>query len=213
MEKRIFKDTVYNEISRISKIFSNPNRLEIIDLIANAPKSVEDIAIETGISIANASQHLQLLKKERLVNTHREGNRIFYVISSNEVYLAAKSMRDLAIHISPYINLTLKEFRNQSGYIKSYTMDQLSDRDDAIFLDVRPLDEYESGHIPNAISIPIKELEYKLNEIPKDKLIIAYCRGIFCTYADEAVKMLSEKGFRAIKLDQNVLEYQNEHAM
>jgi len=213
MKKRVFKDTVYYEISRISKIFSNPNRLEIIDLLANGPKSVEDIAVETRISIANASQHLQSLKNERLVYSHRKGNRIFYSISSNEVYMAAKSLRDLASHISPHIQSTLDEFRNAAGYTEPYTMDSLLERDDLVFLDVRPEDEYEFGHIPNAISIPIKNLEYHINEIPKDKLIVAYCRGKFCTYADEAVKMLNDKGFKAMKLDQNVLEYQYEHAM
>jgi len=210
MDKRAFKDSVYYEISRISKIFSNPNRLEIIDLIANGAKSVEDIAFETGISIANASQHLQSLKKERLVYTHRKGNRIFYSITSNEVYHAAKSLRDLAINISPYIKLTLDEFRIDSGYTKPYTLDSLSDREDLLFLDVRPEDEFESGHIPNAISIPIQKLELKLNDIPKDKLIVAYCRGMFCTFADEAVKLLNEKGYKAMKLDQSVLEYQSE---
>ena len=213
MEKRQFKDTVYYEISRISKIFANPNRLEIIDLLANGPKSVEDIASETGISIANASQHLQSLKKERLVDTHREGNRIFYSITSNDIYHAAKSLRDLAIHISPYIKMTLDEFREKSGYKKPYMLDSLSEREDLVFLDVRPEDEYESGHIPNAISIPIQELEMKINDIPKDKLIVAYCRGMFCTFADEAVKFLNDRGYKAMKLDQSVLEYQHEVEM
>jgi rhodanese-related sulfurtransferase len=213
MEKRTFKDTVYYEISRISKIFSNPNRLEIIDLIANGPKSVEDIAFETRISIANASQHLQLLKKERLAFAERKGNRIYYSITSEEVYGAAKSLRDLALHISPHLKMTLDEFRNASGFTMPYTLDSLLDRKDLVFLDVRPEDEYEAGHIPNALSIPIKELELKINDIPKDKLIVAYCRGMFCTYADEAVKILNQKGFNAIKLDQNILEYQNEHTM
>jgi len=213
MEKRVFKDTVYEEISRISKIFSNPNRLEIIDLLANGPKSVEDIASETGISIANASQHLQSLKKERLVYAHRKGNRIFYSITSNEVYHVAKNLRDLAINISPYIKLTLDEFRNKSGYTEPYMLDSLVERKDLVFLDVRPEDEFESGHIPNAISIPIQQLEFKLNDIPKDKLIVAYCRGMFCTFADEAVKLLNEKGYKAMKLDQSVLEYQNEVEM
>ena len=213
MEKREFKDTIYNEISRISKIFSNPNRLEIIDLIANGPKSVEEIAMETGISVANASQHLQILKKERLVKSHRKGNRIFYVIFSTEVYLAAKSMRDLAMHISPYMKIALEEFRNTSGYQTAYSLDQLSNRDDMIFLDVRPLDEYDSGHIPSAMSIPVKDLESKIHEIPKDKLIVAYCRGIFCTYADEAVKFLNKNGYNAMKLEQNVIEYLEEQTI
>jgi len=129
------------------------------------------------------------------------------------VYMAAKAMRDLASHISPHINLTLDEFKKASGYKQSYTLDSLLDRKDLVFLDVRPEDEYEFGHIPNALSIPIKELEFKINEIPKDKMIVAYCRGVFCTYADEAVKMLNEKGYKAMKLDQNVLEYQYEPAL
>ena len=209
MEKRAFKDHVYSEVSRISKLFSNPHRLEIIDLIANGPKSVEDIAIETGISIANASQHLQSLKKERLVDTHRNGTRIFYTLVSDQVYMTSKSLRDLALSISPYVQMTINEFKKESGYIDSYSLDPLMNREDLVFIDVRPEDEFESGHIPNALSIPIKDLEQKINDIPKDKLIIAYCRGMFCTYADEAVQMLNQKGFNAMKLDQSVLEYQN----
>lgn len=209
MEKRAFKDHVYSEVSRISKLFSNPNRLEIIDLIANGPKSVEDIANETGISIANASQHLQSLKKERLVDAHRKGKRIFYTLVSDQIYLTATSLRNLALSISPYVQMTIDKFRTDSGFSDPYTLDPLMNHEDIVFLDVRPKDEYESGHLPNALSIPIKELELKINDIPKDKLIIAYCRGMFCTYADEAVLILNKKGFKAMKLDQSVLEYQN----
>ena len=209
MEKRAFKDHVYSEVSRISKLFSNPHRLEIIDLIANGPKSVEDIATETGISIANASQHLQSLKKERLVDTHRKGTRIFYRLVSDQVYMTAKSLRDLALSISPYVQMTINEFKKESGYIDSYSLDPLMNSEDLVFIDVRPEDEFESGHIPNALSIPIKDLELKINDIPKDKLIIAYCRGMFCTYADEVVQLLNQKGYKAMKLDQSVFEYQN----
>ena len=141
MEKREFKNTVYSEISRVSKIFSNPNRLEIIDLIANGPKSVEDIAFETGISIANASQHLQLLKKERLATARRNGNRIFYSLASDEIFMASKSLRDLALHTSPHINMAIDDFRASSGYTQPYTLAALLNRDDLLFLDVRPEDD------------------------------------------------------------------------
>jgi rhodanese-related sulfurtransferase len=208
MDKREFKDIVYNEISRISKAMSNPNRLEIIDFIANGEKCVEDIALQTGISIANASQHLQTLKRERLVKTRKKGVYVCYSLASNEVYLVWKSLRDLTLTISPYIQDTINEIREYNKFDAPITLDKIKERNDVFLLDVRPKDEYDKGHILNALSLPIDELNDRLNEIPKDKLVIAYCRGMFCSIADEAVKILHTKGYSAKKIEESVLDYQ-----
>lgn len=208
MDKREFKDNVYNEISRISKAMSNPNRLEIIDFIANGEKCVEDIALQTGISIANASQHLQTLKRERLVKTRKKGVYVCYSLASNEVYLVWKSLRDLTLTISPYIQDTINEIRKNNKYDAPITLDKIKERDDVYLLDARPKDEYHKGHILNAHSVPIDELNDRLNEIPKDKLVIAYCRGMFCSIADEAVKFLHTEGYNAKKIEESVLDYQ-----
>ncbi|MEZ4848195.1 MAG: metalloregulator ArsR/SmtB family transcription factor [Bacteroidia bacterium] len=201
------KDSAYGEISRISKAMSNPNRLEIIDFLANGQKCVEDIALQTGISIANASQHLQTLKRERLVKAQKKGVQVFYSLASNEVYVAWKSLRDLTLTLSPYIREAITEIRAQNKYDQPITIDKIKERGDAYWLDVRPKDEYEKGHIPQALSIPIDELKSRLNEIPKDKLIIAYCRGMFCSIADEAVKILHTEGYNAKKIEESVLDH------
>ena len=208
MDKREHKDRIYSEISRIAKAISNPNRLEILDFIANAEKSVEDIALQTGISIANASQHLQTLKAERLVTSSKHGNRVFYTLESMDVYMAWKSLRNLALSVSPSMELSMAEFRASLGYQEACSLDEVKDRADVCLLDVRPVDEYEKAHIPNAVSIPIKELTKRLKELPKDKLVVAYCRGMFCTYADEAVKILLDNGYNAAKIDEGVLDYE-----
>lgn len=209
MDKREFKDSVYSEISRVAKAFSNPNRLEIIDLISNGEKSVEDIALETGITIANASQHLQSLKKERLVKTIKKGHHVYYSLASTEIYWTWKSLRDLTISVSPYIGSLVNNFREVFGVEKSYSFEDVQNRKDIFLLDVRPKDEYEQGHIPKAVSIPIDSLEENLNQIPKDKLIITYCRGMFCSYAEEAVKILHNSGYNAKRLEENVIDYQS----
>lgn len=208
MNNRDFKDNAYNEISRIAKALSNPNRLEIIDFIANGEKCVEDIALQTGISIANASQHLQTLKRERLVKARKDGVQVYYSLASKEVYRAWKGLRDLALQLSPHIRQVIDQIRMSSEYDLPVTQDQLKTRKDLHFLDVRPKDEYQKGHLPEAISIPLDELEERLGDLPKDKLIIAYCRGMFCTLADEAVKTLRAKGYKARKIELSVPEYE-----
>ncbi len=206
--KRALKNSIYSEISRVAKAISNPNRLEILDFIANGAKSVEDIALQTGISIANASQHLQTLKKERLVKIAKKGNRVFYSLVSVEVYTAWKSLRDLTFSVSPHLEKIMAEIRKSFDYEKPIALSEIRERNDIYLLDVRPLEEYEKNHIPNATSIPLEELSKRLGEIPKDKLVVTYCRGRFCLIADEAVKVLQANGYHAQKIAESVLDYQ-----
>jgi len=208
MDKRRFKDSVYNEISSLAKAMSNPNRLEIIDFIANGEKCVEDIALQTGISIANASQHLQTLKRERLVKSRKNGVYVCYSLTSMEVYKAWKGLRDLTLNISPYIQEAVHEIRKKNKYGTPIPFEEIVRRKDIFLLDVRPRDEYDKGHIPNAFSVPIEELTERMDEIPKDKFVIAYCRGMFCSIADEALKMLHTRGYNAKKIEESVLDYQ-----
>ena len=208
MDKRDFKGRVYGEISRIAKAISSPRRLEIIDFIANGEKCVEDIALQTRMSFANTSQHLQTLKKERLVKARKDGVQAYYSLASKEVYRAWKGLRDLTLALSPHVRESLDQIRISNGYGLAITLDQIKERTDVRLLDVRPKDEYQKGRLPEAISMPLGELEERLGEIPKDKLIIAYCRGMFCTLADEAVKILREKGYKAQKIETSVREYE-----
>ncbi len=207
MTKRELKNSLYVEISRISKAMSNSNRMEIIDYISNGEKCVEEIALQTGISIANTSQHLQNLKKERLVSSRKKGVQVYYTLASEEVYKAWIGLRNLTLQISPYINETISEIRRAFDYEEPFSLQDIKERDDICFLDVRPKDEFNKGHLPNALSIPIGELKDRIKDVPKEKLIIAYCRGMFCMIADEAVKILQEKGYNAKKIEESVLDY------
>ncbi len=202
MEKRIFKDNIYTAIAGLTKAFSSPNRLEIIDLLANGEKSVEQIAAQTAITVANASQHLQVLKTARLVKTRREGNFIYYALSGRKAYTAWKAIRDLAMEQEPAVQMTLRQFRQEAGNTASLSYETMPLNDRVLFLDVRPADEFDAGHLEHASSIPITELAERMDELPRDKMIIAYCRGPFCTYADEAVQLLNANGFRAVRLEE-----------
>ncbi len=209
MDKRAFKDEIFTEISRITRALSNSNRMEIVHFIANGEKSVEAIALQTGMRIANASQHLQNLKKERLVISRKVGVQVFYALASEDVYLAWKSLRDLALHSSPYLRDTVSRMQESLNLYKPISIEEITHRDDVFWIDVRPEDEFKKHHVFNALSIPLETLVNRMGELPKDKLIVVYCRGMFCTMADEAVSKLLEHGFNANRIEENILELQN----
>jgi len=206
MEKRVFKDNIYAAIAGMTKAFSNPNRLEILDLLANGEKTVEQIAVQTAITVANASQHLQVLKTARLVKSRREGTFIWYTLNGPKAYAAWKALRDLALEQEPAVQVTLCQFRQEMHSPGSLSYESRPANDRVLFLDVRPPDEFAAGHLPDARSIPMDELPGRLAELPRDKTIIAYCRGPFCTYADEAVQLLHAHGFKAIRLEESYLD-------
>lgn len=206
MKKRIFKDNIYTAIAGMTKAFSSPNRLEIIDLLANGEKTVEQIAVQTAISVANASQHLQVLKNAHLVKSRREGTFIWYSLNGPAAYAAWKALRDLALEQEPAVQVTLRQFRQEMGSAGSLSYKNRPVYDQVVFLDVRPPDEFAAGHLPDARSIPAGELSERLAELPRDKTIIAYCRGPFCTYADEAVQLLRANGFQALRLEESYLD-------
>ena len=210
MEKRTFKDNIYAAIAGMTKAFSSPNRLEIIDLLANGEKTVEQVAVQTAITVANASHHLQILKTARLVKSRREGTFIWYSLSGPKAYAAWKALRDLALEQEPAVQVTLRQFRKEMGNSGSLTYENRPVNDQVVFLDVRPPDEFAAGHLPDARSIPVGELSERLAELPRDKTIIAYCRGPFCTYADEAVQLLHANGFRAIRLEESYLDLKSD---
>jgi rhodanese-related sulfurtransferase len=205
MNKREFKDKVYNELARITKSMANPHRLEIIELLAQGEFSVERIAEQTNLSIANASQHLQVLKIAQLVEINRQGNFIFYRLSNDNVFKAWKSLRELGVERIASIEKAVKDFRKSKFDFETVTIDGLIERLESgkvTILDVRPESEYNQGHIANAISIPIDELSKRLKELPKRTEIVAYCRGPFCVYADEAVALLTKAGYNANRLEE-----------
>lgn len=205
MNKRQFKDTVYSELARITRSLANPHRLEIIELLAQGEFSVEQIAGQTNLPIANASQHLQVLKNAHLVEINRQGNFIFYRLSNDTVFKAWKALRELGVERISSIEKMVQEFRKSKFDFETVTIDELIEKLDSgnvTLVDVRPEAEYRHGHIAHAISIPIAELSKRLKELPKRGEIIAYCRGPFCVYADEAVALLTKAGYNANRLEE-----------
>lgn len=203
MDKREFKDKVYGELAKVTKAIGNPRRMEIIDLLAQGPYSVDKIAEQTSMSIANASQHLQVLKGARLVEISRKGNFIYYHLASEKVFHAWRALRELGLIQNAEAEKLLRDFYNSRHQLEPVTMEELRQKitkQDVVVLDVRPDEEYERGHIHRAISIPIEELAKRMEELSRETEIIAYCRGPLCVYADEAVALLREKGFKAKRL-------------
>lgn len=210
MEKRTFKNKVYQQLANIVKAMSNPHRLEILELLAQGPYSVAEIAEETDISGANASQHLQVLKQAQLVDTQREGNHIYYRLAGQSVYKAWKALRDLGIERVAEIERTIRQFRESRSSLETLSSSELADKmqqEDVTVIDVRPQQEFNKGHIAGALNIPVDQLSEKMEDLPEDQEIVAYCRGPFCVFADDAVELLSKKGFNAKRLDEGFPEW------
>ncbi len=195
MNSRELKEIAYSEISLMVKSLSNPHRLEIIDLLANGEKSVESIAKESEMTIANASQHLQTLKQSKWVQTRREKNFIYYSLKSQYAFAIWKTIREFARLQIPEINAALTNYRkaNATKYIK---FSELETYAPYLLVDARPASEYDSGHLENSVSI------YSKDELPIHTNLVVYSRGTFCTLADEATVKLNNEGFSAVKLDE-----------
>ena len=205
MEKREFKDKVYTVLAKLVKAMANPHRLEIIDLLGQTERSVEEIATETGMSVANASQHLQILKQSNLVQIKRNGNFILYRLASDNVYRSWNDLRQAGIESLAEVEKVVKDFRAKKSSFEPVRLEDLLSRiksSNIILLDVRPEQEFKAGHIPKSISIPIDQLSRRIGELKKSKHYIAYCRGPFCVFADDAVQLLTQKGFKANRLEE-----------
>jgi rhodanese-related sulfurtransferase/DNA-binding transcriptional ArsR family regulator len=210
MHKRDFKDQVYSILAGITKAMGNPHRLEIMDLLGTGEKTVEEIASDTNLSIANASQHPQILKSSNLVVIRRQGNFIFYRLSDEKIYRSLQTIRQLGLEHIAELERVIKDFREAKNSLEVLGMDELLDRmklKNVMLLDVRPPDEFNKGHIPGALNIPLSELTKKLKKLPKTKVYIAYCRGPFCVFADEAIHVLTANGFKAKRLEQGFSDW------
>ncbi|MEX0769396.1 MAG: metalloregulator ArsR/SmtB family transcription factor [Balneolaceae bacterium] len=203
MDKRTFKNKVYSELAGVVKAMSNPHRLEILELLAQGEYSVEGIADQTDLEIANASQHLQVLKRAQLVETRKEGTFVYYYLADQSVYKAWKSLRDLGMERIAEVERIVQSFRESKQGVESVSSKELAKRmqnKDVIVIDVRPEQEYKAGHIAGALNLPVEELKKELKNLSLDSEIVAYCRGPFCVFADEAVQMLAREGFTARRL-------------
>jgi rhodanese-related sulfurtransferase/DNA-binding MarR family transcriptional regulator len=209
--KRQFKDELYEQFARIGKALSNPHRLELVELLAQGERTVEDLAAEANLPIANASQHLQVLRASQLVDVRRDGLYAYYRLSDERVFRVWQALRDLGELQLAEVSRLVQSFLQDRSPLQSITTSELLERieaGDVVILDVRPDLEFQSGHIPEARSIPIDELETRLGELPPDQEIIAYCRGPYCVFADEAVTLLQNHGYRARRLIDGLPDWQ-----
>ncbi len=210
-KSRDFKDRVFTELERIGKALGSRRRLELLDLVSQGPHSVEELADELAVSVASASQHLQKLKQAHVVSSTREGSHVYYEVASPEVADFYASLRRLAQRQLPGLESTVREhFEDEapSGEDAVSIVDEVR-RGDTVLIDTRPRSEFEAGHVTEALSVPLEELEEQLEKLPKDRRIVAYCRGPFCTFAEKAVQRLKEAGFDAKRLDLGVSDFRH----
>jgi rhodanese-related sulfurtransferase/predicted transcriptional regulator len=196
------KQTLFEAIALMGKAFSSPRRLELLDLLAQAPRSVEEIARESGQSVANASQHLQALHAAGMVTRTREGTRVRYALAGEEALRLWLALRDASAARLAEVQRAAHDYLGED--VEMVGREELLKRlasGDAVLVDVRPEEEFAAGHIEGARSIPIEELERRLEELPADREVVAYCRGPFCAYAHEAVRRLQESGREARRLE------------
>jgi rhodanese-related sulfurtransferase len=208
--KRLFKDRVYEQLGRIGKAVASPQRLEILDLLGQGPRTVESIAQEVHLTVANTSRHLQILRGARLVETEKEGVFVRYSLANEAVADFFRSLRVLAAGRLAELDQITRQFFKEQEALEAVDRKALLARVRkglATVLDVRPAEEYQAGHIAGAISIPLAELQDHLAELPRDQEIVAYCRGPYCVFAAQAVELLREHGFRAVRLEDGVADW------
>jgi rhodanese-related sulfurtransferase len=205
MAERAAKEALFDEFARVAKALASGRRAEVVDLLANGERSVDSIAAEIEMSLANASQHLQILRRAGLVSSRRRGTSILYRLASPAVLNLWRSLQDVASERVAEVDRLARAYIGDFNGIELLTKEDLAKRlrrkDDLLVLDVRPEEEYAAGHVPSAVSIPVVELKRRLKELPKDMDVVAYCRGSFCAFAPEAARYLSKKGIRTRVLD------------
>lgn len=205
MANRADKQALFDEFARVAKALASGRRAEVVDLLANGERSVESIASEIEMSVANASQHLQVLRRAGLLSSRRQGTSILYRLASPEVVRLWRSLQGVASDRIAEVDRLARAYTGDIDGVELLTKEELAKRirrkDDLLVLDVRPEQEYAAGHVPGAVSIPVAELKRRLKELPKNKEIVAYCRGSFCAFAPEAARYLEKKGFHTSVLD------------
>ena len=210
MDSRNLKDLLYEQVARVGKALASPKRLEMLETLAQGEKSVEALAGALAVDIKLASAHLKSLKEARLVQSRRDGKRIFYRLSGQDVAQLGVTLRDVAEEHLLELRMALQEMMAEPDRLTQVGRKELltqAKRGDVVVIDVRPQDEYDTAHLPYARSIPLTELTHRLAELPRDVQIVAYCRGPFCLLSDEAVALLKKRGFNARKTFDGVSEW------
>jgi rhodanese-related sulfurtransferase/DNA-binding transcriptional ArsR family regulator len=204
------KDQLYDQFSRIGRAISSPARLEILDLLSQGEKTVEQVAEQARLGIKNASAHLRALREARLVDTRKEPPYVHYRLADEDVMRVVRDIQALARARLAEVEQITRLYFDDPLDMEPVDADELLSRLEAgevTVLDVRPLDEYLAGHVPGAVSVPVEELERRLGEIPRGRPVIAYCRGPYCVYAVEAVNTLRRHGFEAGRMEEGVPDW------
>ena len=210
MGARAFKDSLYAEFAVLGKALANPHRLELLDLLAQGERSVEELAQEAALSLANASAHLQVLRQARLVEAEKRGLRVVYRLAAPEVFRLWRTLRDVGSARLAEIDRLVETYftdRDELEAVDKEELLRLMAEEAVIVIDVRPEAEYEQGHISSARSVPVENLERRLAELPRDLGVVAYCRGPYCVYSDQAVRLLHQHGFKARRLKEGFPEW------
>jgi rhodanese-related sulfurtransferase/biotin operon repressor len=211
MTDRAAKEALFDEFARVAKALGSGRRAEIVDLLANGERSVESIAAELEMSVANASQHLQILRRAGLVASRREGTSIIYRVATAGVTAVWRAIQTVARDQVAQIERLARAYKGEVNGLDLVTKEELARRlrrkEDLVVLDVRPQEEYAAGHVPGAVSIPMTELKRRLRELPKSKEIVAYCRGSFCAFAPEAARYLQKQGYKVKALEDGLPDW------
>jgi len=212
MGDRGAKVALFDGFARVGGALASGRRIELLDVLANGERAVEALAGEVGLSVANTSQHLQVLRRAGLVATRREGTSVHYRLASPEVFELWRALRALAAARLAEVERLAAAYLGARDELEPVTRQELARRlqsgDSLVVLDVRPAAEHAAGHLPGAVSIPVGELRRRLAELPRDREIVAYCRGPYCAFAHDAVAVLREEGFSARRLEDGLPEWQ-----
>jgi len=212
MGDRGTKVALFDGFARVGSALASGRRIELLDVLANGERAVEALAGEVGLSVANTSQHLQVLRRAGLVATRREGTSVHYRLAAPEVLELWRALRTLAAARLAEVERLAAAYLGARDELEPVTRQELARRlqngDSLVVLDVRPAAEHAAGHLPGAVSIPVGELRRRLAELPRDREIVAYCRGPYCAFAHDAVAVLSEAGFSARRLEDGLPEWQ-----
>ena len=200
---RDFKDALFAQLAQIGSAFSSPKRIELIDLLAQSERPVEALAREAGLTVANTSRHLQVLKAAQLVASRKQGLQVFYRLADPAVLHGYRAIRELSEARLAEVGRLVDDYFGRADGLEPVEKEELLLRArarDVVVLDVRPLEEYAAGHIAGAVSMPLAELAKRLAELPSGRRVVAYCRGPYCVLAAEAVKLLRKRGVEALRL-------------
>ena len=211
MNNRTLKDLLYEQVARVGKALASPKRLEMLEMLAQGEKSVEAVAEAVSVDIKLVSAHLKVLKEARLVQSRRDGKRMLYRLSGQDVAQLGVTLRQVAEEHLVELRLAVQQMMAEPERLAQVGRKELmaqARRGEVVVLDVRPPQEYETAHLPYARSMPLGELAHRLSELPRNVEIVAYCRGPFCLMSDEAVALLNKRGFQARKTFDGVSEWQ-----